>query len=343
MNGDRDCSTCIREDTDCDISSSGVSARVRYNQQGRMISHEIKYDGPEQSTSTVTIEVFTSSSQACEPSSTSWFTPNFDLADAVNAIVHTSDEKLTAKDSAHSSSQPVRSRNRVRLVGTSREIKRCDWCTTAVFESGQGLRFHRTIRCPNRFKYLGELSVESSSVHDKLATIHLSLPLNRCEVFPVFPLLQRIHHRERTHCPLLSISLVNKLEYKHAWSLVKLIHQTWGRAWEQQVNHLRWFVQEYTPARQMVEVCTEHGREETGGWIQKVRMKVERGFSISPGMDISHLCCCDGYNWNGSVNTPRNGWRKEKIWRSNLPPGRHGSRIVYNFHRIFWTELAGCR
>lgn len=32
----------------------------------------------------------------------------------------------------------------------------CDWCRVAQFKSGQGLRFHRTLRCSAREKHLGE-------------------------------------------------------------------------------------------------------------------------------------------------------------------------------------------
>ena len=189
MNTKNNLSTCITDDNHCDISSSGLTKRVECDQQARMLTHEIKCGMSEHSTSSVTIEVFTSPSQACEPSSTSWFTPNFDLADAVNSIVHSSDENLVRKDPAHSSSQPVRSKNKTRQSGSCREIKRCDWCSTAVFESGQGLRFHRTIRCPNRFKYLGKCLVESSS-NSRLTHFHICcLPPNRCEIFPVPPLL----------------------------------------------------------------------------------------------------------------------------------------------------------
>jgi len=32
----------------------------------------------------------------------------------------------------------------------------CDWCKVASFRSGQGLRFHKTLRCPSRERQLGE-------------------------------------------------------------------------------------------------------------------------------------------------------------------------------------------
>lgn len=46
-------------------------------------------------------------------------------------------------------------RRKIRTPSTTK-IYSCDWCHRASFKSGQGLRFHKTIRCPLREKQLGK-------------------------------------------------------------------------------------------------------------------------------------------------------------------------------------------
>lgn len=46
----------------------------------------------------------------------------------------------------------------IKLIKGKKKKRKCDWCNmpSASFDSGQGLRFHKTIRCPDRYKYLGK-------------------------------------------------------------------------------------------------------------------------------------------------------------------------------------------
>lgn len=59
------------------------------------------------------------------------------------------------ENSTASAKKGRKKRRKIRTPSITK-IYSCDWCHSASFKSGQGLRFHKTIRCPSREKQLGK-------------------------------------------------------------------------------------------------------------------------------------------------------------------------------------------
>lgn len=113
--------------------------------------------------------------------------------------VETEDETVcenvvSSSSSSRSSTRPA-SPEGTKKSGTSRRSRKkasshrsqksyvCDWCDRkASFKSGQGLRFHKTLRCPRREAHLGK----NPDPHDQAQQVFIyntEMPLNSTYVF----------------------------------------------------------------------------------------------------------------------------------------------------------------
>ena len=105
--------------------------------------------------------------------------------------------------SSTSSSLPKKPAKKRKRKPPPNKIYECNWCRKAEFKSGQGLRFHKVLRCPVRETQLGEFSSAEKIALYLLQNI-------RMQLLQMHVLLQNICHTKRIGSTYLSASPIGR-------------------------------------------------------------------------------------------------------------------------------------